>query len=347
MSREKLNQEIALLLQKKMQELNLKGEWTANANGVTCKIGNKDYNEGEQKFQELFGSNVAPTLSHNIAEPRTYTADYRKPSDLIVLLNKLGESDKAAEYQKAIEAENLLIATKLKQLMKEDKVQWQSNVNGVFCTHIQETSLEKYEEEGRIAGERAFESNLESYGVTVSPEIDSALGIEGRFDTRPGLVKLDVNFTSRQSLDELNAQVDKALSSGVTREKTSEFKANLTEIKREQVDSMQVCRKIKEFCNKYPGVDGLTQMQDIMFTNVLNQDKALNKVIELAEWKKSDSDFTKGFHNKMRGRAPEVEEFYQKLAKLDPNDVKGVKEFMSFVDEKMTPKDEQTQGYRF
>lgn len=347
MSREKLNQEIALLLQKKMQELNLKGEWTANANGVTCKIGNKDYNEGEQKFQELFGSNVAPTLSHNFAESRTYKADYTTPSDLVGLLNKLGESDKAAEYQKAIEAENLLIATKLKQLMKEDKVQWQSDVNGVFCTHIQEIPVDVYQELGRFEGARVFGSNLESYGVTVSPGIDSAMGIEGRFDIQPGKVKISASYSSGTDLEALDSQIDKALVSGITRVKTSQFKANLTEIKREQVDPWQVCKKIEEFCKKHPGVDGLTQMQDIMLKNAFNSDQALNKVIELAEWKKSDSDFTKGFHNKMRGRAPEVEEFYQKLAKLDPNDVKGVKEFMSFVDEKMTPKNEQTQGYRF
>ncbi|KTD41080.1 hypothetical protein [Legionella parisiensis] len=365
MSREKLHQEIAEILQKKMQEKGIKCEWIADANGIVGRVDEEAYKAKEQILKGIFGRNVARNLSHNLEEPVFYKVDYQSPAKLIELLNTLGETDKAIEYQKAIDQENNEIAAKLNQLMKEEHVQWTASIDRVFCTHIQKIDDDAYRTIGRDAGEDAFRDNLKFYGVTVSPKISTALGIEGRADKHLGLVKVEASFSWGEALQELNTQVDKALVSGVTRHKTSittnkvetvdttsQFKDRLGGIKQEQVNYSEICDKIAKFCAQYPNVDGLKEMQKLGIRRAAHStgeiaSKALNKAIELAEWKKSDSDFTKGFHHKMRGRVPEVEEFYQQLAKLNPEDPSSVEQFKSFVDRELDIKHEQSGNYRY
>ncbi|HHT0594293.1 TPA: hypothetical protein ACTXXA_002644 [Legionella anisa] len=362
MSRAELHQEIVKILETKMQERGIQCDWNANANGIVGRIDKYTYVENEQILKQIFGRNVARNQSHNVDEPVSYKVDYQSPAKLIELLNTLGETDKAIEYQKAIEQENKEIAAKLNRLMQEDQVQWKGSIDGVLCTHIQKIPVDAYNQKAREAGERAFKEDLNAYGVTVIPGVNSALGIEGRFDTRPGLVRIDASYISGDELEELHAQVDKALVSGVTRDKistdtektvdtTSPFKDRLGDIKQEQIDYRKIFDRISKFCDQYPNVDGLKQMQEkigrggmLGFADETIKSNKLNSLIEIADWKKSDSDFTKGFHHKMRGRAPEVEEFYQQLAQLDPKDPSSVEKFISFVDKELDKKNEKIQN---
>ncbi|WP_392536990.1 hypothetical protein [Legionella sp. 227] len=97
------------------------------------------------------------------------------------------------------------------------------------------------------------------------------------------------------------------------------------------------CIEIARFCNKYPKVDGLQQMNVIitgMAWNSEDANKTLAKLIEVAQWKKSDSGVMKGFHE-FRGRDPKVETFYQKLAALDPDDIEQVEKFRKDLDYKI------------
>ncbi|MDX1838383.1 hypothetical protein DIZ81_11025 [Legionella taurinensis] len=77
-----------------------------------------------------------------------------------------------------------------------------------------------------------------------------------------------------------------------------------------------VLAKIKAFIAKHPNVDGLQKMNAIMAKNT-SSPAMLAEIIALANDKKSDSAFTKAFHETFRKRDPAVEAFYQDIAKLD------------------------------
>ncbi|KTD20430.1 Dot/Icm T4SS effector [Legionella lansingensis] len=88
----------------------------------------------------------------------------------------------------------------------------------------------------------------------------------------------------------------------------------------------QALDKISDFIKKHPGVDGLEKMQGIINSNASSQEK-LSQIIELAKYKKSDFSITQFVHEHIRGRKPEVENFYQEIAKLDMNNTSALKEY--------------------
>ncbi|MGQ3889803.1 hypothetical protein ACQUW5_12330 [Legionella sp. CNM-1927-20] len=52
-------------------------------------------------------------------------------------------------------------------------------------------------------------------------------------------------------------------------------------------------------------------------SKTLTRDELVSQLIIFSRWKKSDSNLARFFHNKVRHRAPETEQFYQLLASLD------------------------------
>ncbi|KTD00869.1 hypothetical protein Lgor_2786 [Fluoribacter gormanii] len=52
----------------------------------------------------------------------------------------------------------------------------------------------------------------------------------------------------------------------------------------------------------------------------------------------------KNFH-RLRGRSAEAEDFYQKLAALDPKDTNKIEKFKDTMGEILPPKTEETRGY--
>ncbi|PWY56509.1 hypothetical protein DGG96_02160 [Legionella qingyii] len=338
MSREKINQDIAKFLNKKMQETwNFKGKWTANADGVAYKIAKEDYDKDNIHHNVLFGEKLSKTQE----SPPAYEAVYTKPSELIEFLKKIEEQEMAEKYQQAIEEENKNIASKLIQLMKNDNVQWDSDVDGVFSTTTLDidTSGYKYAEApllNRAKQDHAQRSHNDIFlKVPVKPKITSIKEKDGQTNQ----VEIKASYSNGTDLEKLHSKIDTALKSKVTRTNTSQVKADLAAIKsqdpRMKEMHSELLEKIRQFCEPYSNVDGLKKMKDIA-TYSDSPMQSLIEVIQLADWKKSDSDFTKGWHNKMRGRAPEVEEFYQNLAKLELNNPESVKEFINSLNKDKT-----------
>ncbi len=96
-------------------------------------------------------------------------------------------------------------------------------------------------------------------------------------------------------------------------------------------------KTITEFCNipANEKVDGLIKMKAL-----INRQEVvtITQLIELAKWKKSDYDSTRFFHKEIRGRAPEVEQFYQNLAALDPNNQEAIEGFINQYNQMGSPK---------
>ncbi|MCW8469327.1 hypothetical protein OQJ19_01450 [Fluoribacter gormanii] len=338
---------IAEILNKKMKEQNLKGEWITNSNGVTLKIAKEDYESQKNAFKDLVGAEVPIFLYHDKEKPPTYTAQYTSPSDLIKLLNKLGESAKAEEYQKEIEEENRNVVNKLKELMKDEAVQWESNVDGIFFSATLEIDRDKSGNETRREIEDYYKSIFGQHEITVRPEVYSAKEINSDNKSEPQKVRMTAGYSSGAHVKMLNKALDEALSSGVTKTKNAQFKARYSaSISREEPDHSELLSKITSFCDKHSGVDGLEKMKNIINLNSDPQ-KALEEMIELAKWKKSDWDFTRKFHKNRFGRAPEVEDFYQELAKLQPNNSKSVGELMNFLIQDKTPENDRTDSFGY
>lgn len=80
-----------------------------------------------------------------------------------------------------------------------------------------------------------------------------------------------------------------------------------------------IINAILEFCNRPANktVDGLVKMKAILANQDLGTPEKINQTIALAQWKKSDWEPTRFFHQKIRNRSPEVEAFYRSLAALD------------------------------
>ncbi|VEB38046.1 hypothetical protein [Legionella cherrii] len=382
MSRTQLHEDIAKLLQVKMQENNIECQWIADANGVRCKITTENDEEAEKIFQQIFtvlgeaGSSDQLNLVSKV--PRAYGADY-KPAAIINVLEKIGEPQKAKEYRDKISEENQQVALKLSELMKENKVQWEASIDGVFCTHIQQVSTTDYDNQGREAGKEAFEDTLKKFRDHLPeedripwPHIEAELGINARNDFQIGKVKVDAGYNSGEALEHLNERLDKALLAKQTQASTSktdevlsqkqgggtfsdkknaatEYRANIKECKTQNssiAEKQQICQKISEFCSQYPEVKGIQEMGKIIGVSEWNRETAdtrLTKLIELAQWKKSDNFITEAFHKGVRGRDPQVEAFYQRLAALDPNDKEQVNKFMEYLDETLGK--EQSQQF--
>ncbi|KTC79820.1 hypothetical protein Lche_1840 [Legionella cherrii] len=364
MSRTQLHEDIAKLLQVKMQENNIECQWIADANGVRCKITIENDEEAEKIFQQIStvlgeaGSSDQLNLVSKV--PRAYGADY-KPAAIINVLEKIGEPQKAKEYRGKISEENQQVALKLSELMKENKVQWKASIDGVFCTHIQQVSTTDYDNQGREAGKEAFEDTLKKFRDHLPeedripwPHIETELGIKARNDFQIGKVKVDAGYNSGEALEHLNERLDKALLAKQTQASTSKteglplkqddvtcktIKSALMDMKQGSPSTdlfkKDLLTKIEDFCKEHPKVDGLQQIYvkiSMSRWSSENAHETLTKLIDLAQWKKSDSNFTKGFHNIIRGRDPKVEQFYQKLAALDPNDTQQVNQFMEYLD---------------
>ncbi|MCW8407739.1 hypothetical protein OQJ13_01955 [Legionella sp. PATHC035] len=328
MSQEKINSEISRreqFHQKIAQHLG--PEWTANSNGVTSKT--ETIND-PNRLNTLYG---AATRTHD-------------------------------EYIKMVKEENTKIAAKLNELMKEEQIIWHADAFQVSCTHQQEIAEDKYLRSDREeSGIYNFKCAIRNYGINVQPFIWQEQTRRREFGGVQGKVNIDAYFMGGKDLEDVSAQIDKALvaknaqqfnsktdkvvpqkkGDGTYLDKncpSTQHKESLNALKQDKIKKdlcENLCNEIARFCNKYPKVDGLQQMNVIitgMAWNSEDANKTLAKLIEVAQWKKSDSEVMKGFHE-IRGRDPKVETFYQKLAALDPDDIEQVKKFRIDLDHKI------------
>ncbi|AWN74521.1 hypothetical protein LEAN103870_07640 [Legionella anisa] len=339
--REQFHQKIAKLLEEKPQTT-ISDKWTANAKGVFCEVDWMDYRAAKASFDKQYKE--APPNSSNLIHdhslPVPYIAHYTEPSNLIQLLKLLGEDKMAKEYEEMIKEENLQIAAKLNQLMQKDGIEWKADERGVFCTHSLEIPSSEHPGE---KGQWAFIEKLESYGITALPSsLRGSPVING--EEQPRKVKIEANYSDGESLEDLNGRLDIELAKKANADKSFSMKSRLIEMREDVQSYPPVFGKIIEFCNNHPKVDGLQTIQSMLKQAPLSKsyDTAFNEVIELAQWKKSDTELSKGFHQKFRGRDPEVEDFYQKLAALNPRDKESVSQFEAYMEEH-TPK--ESYGY--
>ena len=328
MSQEKINSEISRreqFHQKIAQHLG--PEWTANSNGVTSKT--ETIND-PNSLNILYG---AATRTHD-------------------------------EYIKMVKEENTKIAAKLNELMKEEQIIWHADAFQVSCTHQQEITEDKYLRSDREeSGIYNFKCAIRNYGINVQPFIWQEQTRRREFGGVQGKVNIDAYFMGGKDLEDVSAQIDKALvaknaqqfnsktdkvvpqkkGDGTYLDKncpSTQHKESLNALKQDKIKKdlcENLCKEIARFCNKYPKVDGLQQMNVIitgMAWNSEDANKTLAKLIEVAQWKKSDSEVMKGFHE-IRGRDPKVETFYQKLAALVPDDIEQVKKFRIDLDHKI------------
>ncbi|MCW8399519.1 hypothetical protein OQJ26_12025 [Legionella sp. PATHC038] len=328
MSQEKINSEISRreqFHQKIAQHLG--PDWTADANGVTNKTSTiTNLNE----LNKLYG---AATREYN-------------------------------EYFKMVKEENTKIAAKLNELMKEEQIIWHADEFQVSCTHQQEITEDKYLRSDREeSGIYNFKCAMRNYGINVEPFIRQEQTRRREFGGVQGKINIDAYFMGGKDLEDVSAQIDKALVEKKAQQFTSktdkvvpqkkgdatsldkncpvtQHKECLNALKQDRTKKdlcENLCNEIARFCTQYPKVDGLQQMNVIitgMAWNSEDANKTLAKLIEVAQWKKSDSGVMKGFHE-LRGRDPKVETFYQKLAALDPDDIEQVKKFRIDVDYKI------------
>ncbi|MCW8444144.1 hypothetical protein OQJ05_08765 [Fluoribacter gormanii] len=340
MSREKIHQEIAKILSKKMKELRFKGEWTANTDGVSFKIDEEDYYKDDVDLNLLFGNKIAKTVTDNPAEPGTYSADYTKPSDVIELLKKL-DKEEAKRFQDAIEEENKTIANKLRALMEEDSVEWESNVDGVFCTTILEIDTSRYEQADAYQFNRLRQIDVELSSkdifiqVPVQPKITTK-----EIDGQPGKYKIEANYSRATDLESLNVALKK------TSGHTQKYKGIMTDIKNEPT-LRAMCKEIANFLEKFPFIGKEDTLSRILtaasiLTNENSPVPTLKEIIQLADWEKGSWDFTREYH-KFAGRDPRVEEFYQALANLKLDDPDSVTKFRSYVAKEKPSQDDYTQ----
>ncbi|WP_131782419.1 hypothetical protein [Legionella gresilensis] len=83
---------------------------------------------------------------------------------------------------------------------------------------------------------------------------------------------------------------------------------------------------VKSFCTlkTREHIDGLKDIKAIFdqaaINKTLTNDELVDQLLTFTKWKKSDSNLARFFHNKVRHRAPETEQFYQLLASLDETD---------------------------
>lgn len=91
---------------------------------------------------------------------------------------------------------------------------------------------------------------------------------------------------------------------------------------------IEILDTIQQFCNRleHQQIDGLSKMKAI-FNQRAGTHVKMTQLIELARWKKSDNDFNRFFHQYVRGRNPEIEEFYRILSDLDITNRDAIKNF--------------------
>ncbi|KTD01316.1 hypothetical protein [Fluoribacter gormanii] len=329
MSREKIHQEIAKILSKKMKELRFKGEWTANTDGVSFKIDEEDYYKDDVDLNLLFGNKIAKTVTDNPAEPGTYSADYTKPSDVIELLKKLDEAEEAKKFQNAIEAlkktsghthkykdimTDLRNEPNLKEMCKEI-----ANFLGKFPFIKKEGTL------SRILTAASSVTNKDSPVLTLKEMIQLADWEKGSWDFTREYHKFAGRDPRVEEFYQALANLKLDDPDSVTK-----FRSYVTKEKPSQDDYTQTCDKIGKFLGKFSNIsDEVSKMSTI--AGALSPEQALIEMIQLADWKKGSCSFTKEIHKQL-GRPDELENFYEKLASVKVDDAKSVREFIAYLD---------------
>ncbi|KTC79821.1 hypothetical protein Lche_1841 [Legionella cherrii] len=343
--REQIHQQLAELLQKREKGI----QWTADASGVYCKIDNKNELHNEL-FSKMTANDCNPDTLERVSKSHREASDkdpakvrafkqrlahgewfemgYTSATKVKQLLKEVGEEELAEEYSKMVLEENTQIAANLTKLMNKDGIRWDAEVDRVRCSPPVKNPEKFYE--ARESASRDFVNNFEnilkSRGITVIPKIDIKVGNYGGNG-----VSIEASFTKGKDLEVLKQQTE-ALAKKPNCV-TTHFRNSLRDKYPSEKDIENVCQKILEFCQENPKVNGLDKMM-MELARPGDKRAILEKLIDLADWKKSDSEFTKEIHRR-RGRDPKVEDFYQKLAALNPNDKGQVTQFMQDFDSTM------------